>query len=349
MKRALILGYFGAGNFGDELILRSFVEAYGEIFKEKGFSAILTVKSAPEESTVKALAPYFESVEFVKVSPLLPYSVAVKNSTHLIAPGGSLLQNKTSSRSLLLYLSVIRNFEKAGKPIFLLNQGLGPIYGHFWLRAVRHSLSGVTFFSARDRKTARFVADLLPPEKTFLSSDVVFAAPQKLEPGFDQRKEYDFAFVLKAIVDSPLLSSPDFPPEGNILISAFQNVEWQNPRRVERLGRRFDAQSLPIAPPTEFVQRIGKCQVVFSERYHALVLSLLAQVPFVGVGDDPKIVGFCEECNMPYFTGTRVTLTDMKNLKELALSRFDRKAFADNIEDFSSRHEAQKKILSKLL
>ena len=42
-----------------------------------------------------------------------------------MAPGGSLLQDTTSLRSLLFYLWAIRRFAAAAVPVFLLNQGLG--------------------------------------------------------------------------------------------------------------------------------------------------------------------------------------------------------------------------------
>ncbi len=349
MPEALLLGYFGAGNLGDELILKSFLQAYGDLLKGKGFSYVLTVKSAPTEDYKAYLKGILGDVEYVKISPFLPYSVLIKKASHLIAPGGSLLQNKTSSRSLILYLSVIREFTRLGKKVFLLNQGIGPIYGSFWSQMTKNITSKASFFSARDKKTALFVADVLPSERRFLASDAVFASLPEIPYSEVQDEHYEVGFVVKGDIRSAILSSPDFPPDGKIVVGVLQRVEWENPRKLERLGRKLDKEILNFVPPEKFLTKIRNCEVIFSERYHGLVLSLIAGVPFVGVGDDPKITAFCDECGMPSFTGARLGGRAISELKKLAVSRFDRKLFYERVEEYSARHKKQKEILAQLL
>ncbi len=349
MNEALILGYFGAGNFGDELILESFLKGYGDILRDKRFSLTLTVKAISGEGCTDKVREVYGELGFVRISPFLPYSIPVKKATHLIAPGGSLLQNSSSTRSLVLYLAVIREFIKAGKKVLLLNQGIGPIYGSFWHQVTRNLLSKVTFFSGRDMKSALYVADVLPPERRFLSSDAVFARTLEFPSPAGENIPYEYGFIVKGDVRSPLLGSPEFPPDANIIIAALQKVEWENPRKLERLGKRLDKESLKILSPDEFCRTIRNCEVIVSERYHGLVMALLAGIPFVGIGDDPKITSFCDECGMPYHAGTRVALRTLKELKESALSRFDRKAFYDRVSDFSARHRRQRQLIAGLL
>ncbi len=349
MPNALLLGYFGAGNFGDELILTSFLKAYGGILKDRGFSLTLTIKKPATSEYISGLKELYEEIDVVRITPLMPYSLAVRRATHLIAPGGSLLQNATSSRSLLLYLNVIRQFERADKKVFLFNQGIGPIRGQLFRRMTKQVLSGCTFFSARDKKSALWVAEVLPPQRRFLASDAVFASLPDLRFDAVSSTSFAYGFVVKANIRSLLLRSEEFPPEEKSLISAFSEEEWMNPRKVERLGRRFDRKSLNLLAPTDFIREMKKCEVIFSERYHGLICALIAKVPFVGVGNDPKIIALCEECNMPVICDERITSRKLKELKSVASDRFNESAFVNIVEDFTYRHQLQKQILARLI
>lgn len=108
MDRVLILGYFGAGNFGDDALLTGWLIRHREWLQENGLVADITVggDELPFGGFIesKALAEF--------VSALVPkqraLSVPVDAYQALIAPGGSLLQDVTSLKSLLYYLAVIR-------------------------------------------------------------------------------------------------------------------------------------------------------------------------------------------------------------------------------------------------
>ena len=52
---------------------------------------------------------------------------ALRRCDALLSGGGSLLQDRTSTRSLLYYLSIIRAAELFHKPVMLYANGIGPV------------------------------------------------------------------------------------------------------------------------------------------------------------------------------------------------------------------------------
>lgn len=349
MNRALLLGYFGAGNWGDELILECFLRGYGDLLRERGFKLAVTVKRPADASYRERLSELWPGLDFVQMGPLLPYSLGLRRSSHLICPGGSLLQNRSSNRSLIYYLSIMNAFLRRGRPVMMLNQGLGPIRGESWERRTRDVLSRLEFFSARDRRSAMWAAQSVPSERRLLVSDAVFAAlPEWVyEPG--DAASWEYCFVVRAQVGSPLLSSPQFPPQGRFLVAALQEDEWRRPRRIEHLGQRLDRASLGLLDASGFVSKLRQCEVVVSERYHGLVAALIAGVPFVAVGDDPKLTSFCGECEMPAYTEQPLGVHTLVELKKEAQERFDAQAFRERVSGFVERHQRQRKRLAELV
>ena len=58
--KGLVLGYFGAANWGDELILRSFLKAYREILGAAGVKLSVTMKLPPDRA---AAPPALEQIK----------------------------------------------------------------------------------------------------------------------------------------------------------------------------------------------------------------------------------------------------------------------------------------------
>ncbi|MBQ8801400.1 MAG: glycosyltransferase, partial [Clostridium sp.] len=111
-------GYYGFSNTGDDAILESICRGVRAVSDE----VELTVLSKDPELTRKQYGlkavPRFN---FVKVIS------ALKKGDVLLSGGGSLLQDTTSTRSLVYYRSVMRLAKWMGKPVMLFANGIGPV------------------------------------------------------------------------------------------------------------------------------------------------------------------------------------------------------------------------------
>ncbi|MBQ1703468.1 MAG: glycosyltransferase, partial [Oscillospiraceae bacterium] len=117
-KSIVMSGYFGFDNAGDEAILSS---VYSMAKKTLPGARITVLSHSPE----KTRATYgCEAVN--RFSPIKIHSV-LKKSDVLIFGGGSLLQDRTSSRSLFYYSYILNRAYKLGTRVVMLANGIGPV------------------------------------------------------------------------------------------------------------------------------------------------------------------------------------------------------------------------------
>src|SRR5690606_4828671 len=71
----------------------------------------------------------------------------------LVVPGGSLLQDSSSVKSLLYYLWFIRRFTQSPCRVMLLNQGIGPVSSWLGSMLTPFVLRGCDLLSLRDEQS----------------------------------------------------------------------------------------------------------------------------------------------------------------------------------------------------
>lgn len=116
--RVVMSGYYGFSNAGDDAIL----EAIQQAIHGASDDISVTVLSNDPELTQKQYG--MEAIPRFRMGKVFS---ALRHSDALLSGGGSLLQDTTSTRSLLYYLSVIRCAQWLGKPVMLYANGIGPV------------------------------------------------------------------------------------------------------------------------------------------------------------------------------------------------------------------------------
>jgi len=151
MERVLLLGYFGAGNFGDDALLTGWLAHHESWLREKEYLVDISVhgECLPTGGFIESNG--LNELVGTKITRDELLSVDVSSYRALVVPGGSLLQDESSLKSLLYYLWVIRRFILAKVPVYLLNQGIGPL--HTWLARflTPRYLQNTRMLSFRDR------------------------------------------------------------------------------------------------------------------------------------------------------------------------------------------------------
>lgn len=115
-KKVCVSGYYGFSNFGDEAILDVIVDYL------KSKNADITIFSKNPVLTATK-----HRVKCVNSFDILGVMRNIKNCDVLFSGGGSLLQDKTSLKSLLYYLFVIIYALMKKKQVVIFAQGIGPI------------------------------------------------------------------------------------------------------------------------------------------------------------------------------------------------------------------------------
>ena len=114
----VLAGYFGFGNFGDEAILKYAIDILHYYYKEAQISIISQNPDAIKKEYGLSGIYRFSFKEIIS---------EIKSCDYLIFPGGSILQDVTSIKSILYYLSLIWLGIFFKKKVIMISQGIGPI------------------------------------------------------------------------------------------------------------------------------------------------------------------------------------------------------------------------------
>ena len=293
---ALICGYYGYGNCGDELVLKSLIRGQHALSPDLRLSVLTTRRHSPKGARgVYRYAP-------------LTLVREMRGSGAFILGGGSLLQDATSRRSLLYYLTLLSLARHMALPTMLYANGLGPLSPRS-LALCRRMLASADIISLRDKDSYDTVRAMnLPRTRVVLGADPVLADPPKekatprtppylaLFPrgGSSRAEERVLAAAVAALAES----------RGLDVILAPMNVTEDSPsvhRLAEHLRRILGQRrhvTVSSARHRAILAVIDRATLVVSERLHALILAFRSGVPAVGIAQDPKITAFAREIRL---------------------------------------------------
>lgn len=160
--KIVVSGYIGFDNFGDEALLSVLLKN----LKSKNCD-ITVISSNPSKTK------FIHKVKTIKTFNILGIINAILNSDVLISGGGSLLQDKTSLKSLLYYLFIILCAKFFKKKIIIYSQGIGPINTPFAKLLTKLTLKNCDLLSVRDEKSL-FLLRGWGIKNVDLESDAVF-------------------------------------------------------------------------------------------------------------------------------------------------------------------------------
>lgn len=301
MSRILVSGYIGFGNSGDEGILMAMTQHLRALAPSLEIS-VLSRRPAETEALygIKAV-PRFN---------LPAVESAVRAADLVINGGGSLLQDRTSSRSLYYYLYIIWRAKRLGKRVVLYANGIGPVRRPFNRRLTSRILNQVDLITLREPMSLDELRRLgvhRPP--VAVTADPVFglcpASPERArellgKEGIPPRRPlvgisvrrwegldtWSSAFAAVAdhlaaryganVVFIPL----EFPGD----ISAAEAVARQMKEPAAIIRGKYVA--------TEYMAIVGQLDLLIGMRLHSLIFAARQQVPLIGVDYDPKVRGF---------------------------------------------------------
>ncbi|MFA6432089.1 MAG: polysaccharide pyruvyl transferase family protein, partial [Candidatus Margulisiibacteriota bacterium] len=116
--KAIISGYYGFGNIGDEAVLKAIIDGFN---KYQPSVQLTVLSSAPhftkEINKVRAI-PRDISFDLIK---------EIWETDVFISGGGSLFQDLTSKKSFYYYIGLVFLAKLFGKKTVVLGQGIGPL------------------------------------------------------------------------------------------------------------------------------------------------------------------------------------------------------------------------------
>ena len=304
--KATVSGYYGFGNLGDDAILH----AISGMFRQFPVPVRLTVLSNSPPDTIRQYG--LNAVP--RFSPLM-LCRTLKESDLLISGGGSLLQNKTSTRSLIYYLAVIRLAQLLHKPVVVYANGIGPLLGSSNRRLVRRAIEKCALVTLRDQQSLEELRSVGVLRKDLhVTGDPAFTlkptrAPRELlrELGIADDQQV-VGISVRALQDND-----HFPEQfarlcDRLALELGKTIVFlvMQESRDEAISRRIMEQMTAPAylaktpgDPGAMLSLIRDMDAVVSMRLHTIIFAAQMQVPVAGCVYDPKVEAFLDLLELP--------------------------------------------------
>lgn len=321
----VISGYYGFCNAGDDALLSHIADG----LRQRGIRRIAALSKRGSDPAVGVRA----------VSRFHIFSVArtVRKAKLLISGGGSLLQDATSTKSLWYYTTVIRAAKRAGVPVMILANGIGPIQKPSNRRRAAEAVRAADYISVRENASARELAEMgIPAGKIHVTADPVYRSAggpvertdngtlvlslRETADGRDSFGIEDAAVrALTEICRSCSLTAVLLPmqPAYDREICA---------RAAARLAESGVEVTLAEGADREEMQRIlREARAVVGMRLHSLIFATAAGVPSLALSYDPKLDALMEYLGMEEYVlpAFETDAEELKKALSVLLSRRD--------------------------
>ena len=332
----VLCGYYGHRNLGDDILFQQVIKNL-RAHRPQCRIALLMSHRAQYADILNELRVFAKN-------RFAPFSVmnSILRSRALVFGGGSLLQDGTSTKSLLYYNFLLSFAQFFRKKTVLYANGIGPIKHGKNLRRIRKTLSRATLITLRDSHSVELLESLqIPSQKVFLTADEVLTlSPKKpsqeapaasyLVVSLREWKDTDPDFVEKtAWVLDQVAGDRDLQL---VFVTMQDAVDEEISRKVSSL-LHVPSRIQKADTAKALTELICQSSGVVAMRLHALVLGLLCDVPVCGICYDPKVDGFLQELQIP---------------ADIRIEQMDAKGFYKLLDEILSTYSSRKEDIAAL-
>lgn len=318
----VICGAYGKGNCGDNAILNAIVSQLRHIDPDL---PIYVLTRSPRETRQCAGVSTVYTFRVGRVGRLM------RHAKLYISGGGTLMQDATSTRSLLYYLFSIRQAAKNGCKVMLYGCGVGPISRpRNQARAARTLERYADIISVRDQYSLDTLAQLgVVRPRIHLNADpaLLFDPPTSgvvsrylFRSGLTSQNKY-FMLALRPWAGfeekvETFARAAEYAYETYGLTPLLYAMEpGRDMAAIEAVAQRLRCPHLTLSAGisgTEALALIRRMRLVVSMRLHALIFAAGQNVPTVGIVYDPKVSAFLDYLGQElYLPLSEVTVADL--------------------------------------
>jgi len=330
----MMSGYYGFNNSGDDAILSAIID---RLRAKKPEIRIVVLSRSPK---VTAGIHNVTSINRLNILKIIKY---MKRTRLLLNGGGSLIQDGTSTRSLIYYIMLMFLSKKMGQALMMYANGIGPVTKEKNCLRAKKALDLCDFITLREPDSFEELKRLgVENQNVAISSDPVLAIEPiegytldkiLIDEGIDKNSNYvsisirnwrhkDPYFVIKMakIIDKLY--------ERNGLIPLFIPMHHPFDDNISNEIRRLIHCDSVILKNDynvrELMGIIGISKLTIGMRLHALIYTVPMGLPLLGIVYDPKVEAFMNYINMPlYVDATNVDALKMLNMVNDIMENYD--------------------------
>ncbi len=359
----LMSGYYGFNNSGDEAILMAMHKNISELDERLN---VTVLSNCPEQTRVK------HNVNVVYRFGLWDVFKAIKNCDVLLSGGGSLLQDTTSTRSIIYYLSIIGLAKFFGKKVMLYANGIGPVSKDGNRKWVRKILNKVDVITIREQNSYEELVKMgVENENTFVTADPVFTMDGISKDAARELLKKEGIPLDKPLVGVSVRSWKDIEKFSqslaklcDIIYEKFNmNLVFivMQPSKDKAISEKVMATMKNPSyifggdcSPQDIMGVISLMDIVLGMRLHTLIFAARQRVPLLGFVYDPKIEYYLNKFGMPTggtidkfdYEGSVKAIEDMIVNRDKYVEDLDKKA--NELEELAHQNEQYLKELLEL-
>jgi polysaccharide pyruvyl transferase CsaB len=281
---------------------------------------------------------------------------AIRKCRVFLSGGGSLLQDRTSLKSLLYYLLLLDLARRSGARTMVFAQGIGPLVRPAARRWTARTLSRVDAITVRDADSAELLKSIgvtgKAMEQLEVTADPVFALQGELTDRVS-RLAMNRPVVAVSLrpwpgsekILAPLAEALGGLPAGTS-IQGWPLFHDEDLGPCEALGRLLPEMSIirDRLTPAEWMALAGWTDVVLGMRLHSLIFGAARASTVLGISYDPKVdallarlrstpVGRADSLDPAALRATLV-----QSLEQNEAQRRDREARAEHLRSAAGRN-----------
>ncbi|MBR2476606.1 MAG: polysaccharide pyruvyl transferase CsaB [Clostridia bacterium] len=340
---AAILGYYGYGNCGDDALLHAILK---DMYEARPYFSPTVLSYKPAKTTDDYGVKAINRFDIFAVRRLF-------NKTKLfIAGGGSLIQDITSTKSLIYYLHLIRLAKKKGIPVMLYGNGIGPINKKSNRKSAAKILNQADVITLRDWESLELLKEMgvtkpmikvtADPAISLECNKDVNATEILRKYGLGDEEKY-FCVSLRrwksmgncadAFADICTEISQKYG-----LVPVLVPMQYSKDIAISReIAEKTDCRCVLIDEPLtadEIMNILAMSEGAITVRLHMLIFGVTVGIPVLGIDYDPKVSSFQKFAGLEHC----ITMADISDGKY--------RLIADDF--FGKRHEIAHSVETKL-
>ncbi len=293
--QAVLCGYYGKGNGGDEALLVSMLEMLPPHVKPLVLSA-----NPRETSKIYGVRSYdrMNSGSVVR---------ALRESSVLILGGGSLIQDATSIRNSIYYGGLVGLARQFGLQTLAIAQGIGPVNKSLTKWIAKQTFSSCKALSVRDPASAALLEQW--GLSCVLAPDPVWSMSATPVPEIANIPSPKIAVTLRShpqLTNDRLdalteaLVSFQAATGSHILLVPFQPTTDLNiARQIQSELTDNNSQVLTPSDPKQLKGLFQGVDLAIGMRYHSLIMAAAEGCKCWAISYDPKVSKLMTEIDMP--------------------------------------------------
>jgi polysaccharide pyruvyl transferase CsaB len=308
MYDILISGYYGFENSGDDAILMAILDNLRTY--KKDIKVLVLSKKPAETKRIYGVdaADRFNFNEVIK---------AMKSSKLFLNGGGNLIQDESSTRSLMYYLTTIWMAKKLGLKVMLYSNGIGAIDKKVNRVITSRIINKADVITLREKISLKEIENLKVTKPRILvtadpaftltpcsneEADSVLAAEgidrNKPLVGISIRKWKNAQSYVKQIAAAAdyMVESFNIQP---VLIPMHYPHDVEISNKIASMMKHKPVMIKNKYSVPQMLGIIENMDMIIGMRLHALIYGASLKVPVLGLIYDPKVEGFLEYINQP--------------------------------------------------